>query len=118
MSQLALAECICDHTLLNLVSTHIDMLRAAARSARVLAARGFAAAAGAEHTGLVEVRQYTMKPEGIKVRPIGLSPTSQRLPPLPSRPPSQQPLEAALQEFMRLTNEKVQLRSSLLPFLG
>ncbi|KAI7843861.1 hypothetical protein COHA_002412 [Chlorella ohadii] len=41
----------------------------------------------AAHTGLVELRSYQLKPEGIK-------------------------------EFMRLTNEKLELRKSLLPFLG
>lgn len=63
------------------------MLRALARSAQTLAARGFASAAAGEHTGLVEIRQYVMKPEGIK-------------------------------DFMRLTGEKKELRTSLLPFLG
>lgn len=41
------------------------MLRAASQALR----RGLATAAGAEaHGGLVELRQYTLKPEGIKAR--------------------------------------------------
>lgn len=45
------------------------------------------AGSAAAHTGLVELRSYQLKPEGIK-------------------------------EFMRLTNETVELRKRLLPFLG
>lgn len=104
------------------------MLRALARSAQTLAARGFASAAAGEHTGLVEIRQYVMKPEGIKVR------GTPRLWLLPLLPPptctwrlalhvaadaSQSlPETPALQDFMRLTGEKKELRTSLLPFLG
>jgi hypothetical protein len=44
------------------------MLRQLASSgiSHALLGRGFSTAAAA-HTGLVELRQYTMKPEGIKV---------------------------------------------------
>lgn len=82
-------------------------------------ARGVATLA-AQHTGLLELRQYTMKPEGIKVgssrnaASLDLAMLAAALITLLS---SASPL-CGLQEFMRLTNEKLELRKSLLPFLG
>lgn len=93
--------------------------------------RGLATMAGAEaHSGLVELRQYQLKPEGIKVRMIrhnaprqapkphaAAAASAARRPPRRSLP-SQLSYYPTVQEFMRLTKDKVELRKSLLPFLG
>ncbi|KAL4857838.1 Protein NipSnap 3A [Chlorella vulgaris] len=72
------------------VRTPITAMLRAMASSRITQTLGrcFSAAAGAaSHTGLLELRQYTMQPQGIK-------------------------------EFLRLTQDSVELRKSLLPFLG
>ena len=107
------------------------MLRAAGQAAR----RAMATSAASEaHTGLVEMRAYDLKPEGIKARPriehgplVGAQETPllrrRRRPrrcrrSSPASAPTPRLHRAPLQEFMRLTNEKLALRKSLLPFLG
>ena len=114
------------------------MLRNAAAIAGQALSRGLAGqASSAAYTGLVELRQYTMKPEGTKVRnrardqPLGRSMRRALVLTLPSTadPPTADPRRFARpcrpphsttlpQEFMRLTNDKAELRKSLLPFLG
>lgn len=66
------------------------MLRAAARSSVGQALCRGLATLPADHTGLLELRQYTMKPEGIKVLHLmgGVCRHHLLLAPVPSLPPS------------------------------